>query len=737
MADDQDQQADDLLDRVRQRRDDSLQWFDDNYYKEFIEVNKMSKCRTEPIIVKGRDGKTKEDLTRTNVAYPDAHVMIRRNTARMTAQPPTNRYLVPNDPNLFGENGMFAQTSPEDIAEGLSAWNLMQFNLSGEIREHRLHVQQEETFGWSVMEHLWKTLSVERVFRYQLTDKLPRELLMKSTGSFSDEEIKKEIELKGQRVGPDDLPELKARYGSEIVHRTRIPRFNGPTGRMCFIGDVFPEPGFRLLDESPYVIKQSFPEKDWLDDIADETYFHPETNAELPVFDEAQVKLLLADGTEDAKQQPRGTRKELRSQLWDSIGKDDPDSRRVNSPLPGKRFHILAEHTKDEDGRWQVLYVANEKFVLNSIDPETGKRRPMPYPFDLFGMSMFTEMVGLPDIISGIGDSTPRLLRFLIKLRHTVVNQRTDLVNNILRRAVLRKNRADLPDQPVERSQMRIYDVKDPSDFFFPQEADVPPGAFETEHSVVSAMQAAEPSLSAMETGSNQNPGSGKTATAATITQRNIEGMMAYKLDGLHLYNGAVAMKKLAMLQQMAEEPIKIPSRFIKSEGLMKKLGANTTYELDPYALQTDIEVLPEEGSTLPVDDEFRRMSAENVYRLAAEDPVIWNKREVAKVLAGTIRGIDANKVINPAPDPNAPPPPPEMKVNISVTMKFEDLQPETQAAVLSRAGLPFNVEEGHAKEALKAAGEVGAAATSVGALAEGAGDGGQGAGSGTSASAG
>jgi hypothetical protein len=694
------------IERVRERRQESLDWFNDNYYGEFLEVMLGSQCRTKPIMQKNRKGELVEDKTRTNVAMPDIYIMIQRNTARMTAQPPSNRYLVPSDEYL--DSILPEGVTPAILGDQLSAWNLMQFDLSGELAQQVMHVKQEETFGISVMKHFWMKKSVERIFRYKLEERLPRALILACTSKFSPEEIQAEVAMKGATVTPAELSELQTRYGSQIVKRMQIPRFEGPAGKWIFMGDIFPEPGFVCFDAAGYIVEDAYCDMRELDDILEMEYVDPDSDEVLPLVDlnDPEKKKMVEELKGDQQDAKAGTdakkTTELRKQMWDVLGKSDPDAQRNAELIPGKRFRITEEHSKDDKGRRWIHYIANDKFDI-------GK---MPYPCDLDGMSSYTEFVGLPSLLSGIGDSSPRILRHLYYLHNTVVNQRTDLVTNLLRRPVFRKNRADIPDMPLERGQFRIFDVKDPSDFSFPNEADAPQSAFETENHVRSVMAQAEPALNAIESGVAIPGGGGKgTATAASITQKNIEGLTQMKLNNLHISNGVIARKKFCMLQQMSTEAVNVPSRFAQTPALKAAIGAAPNFALDPYQIQRDVEVLPEENSTLAQDDEFHRMNAENLVRFANEMPDVINKKYAATQYIKTIRGVDPAQAIIPDPPPGTPPPPPDVKVSMSISMKFEELQPLTQQAVLQRAGLPFNMEDAVDRNTLKVAGEVGEAA--------------------------
>src|SRR5689334_21465402 len=82
---------------IRERRDESQRWMQNNYWDELAETWRAVKCRTKPIMVKNSQGKEEEDKNRTNVCMPELNLIVRRKTARLTANPPTLNYYVPGD----------------------------------------------------------------------------------------------------------------------------------------------------------------------------------------------------------------------------------------------------------------------------------------------------------------------------------------------------------------------------------------------------------------------------------------------------------------------------------------------------------------------------------------------------------------------------------------------------------------------------------------------------------------
>jgi hypothetical protein len=659
---------DDDVSLVVERRNKSQEWYNENFYGEFEEVYRSSKCKTKPVTVMV-DGVQKEDKSRTNVSMPDTAVIIRRNAARMTAQAPTIRYI---------------SATNHQAEDRLTAMRFMQYDRSGEAWVQRLHVQQEETFGFSVTKLFWDKITQKRRFRVYRDRIDDRRAYLQELGA-TPEEIEVQIQALGPTLTPDEMQQSILQMGDTMLRTMDTTKYEGPCVKFVFIGDFFPEPGFKSTRDMAWGVEQYKETDRWVRYWADQTYVDPQTGEELPVFDPEAVKKLL-NGEYGEISLTRQGNNDLRNRLRGAIGQSDPEDRGSQSKLArGKLFDILECHEMREDGWMYIMWIANESLKLGE----------MPYPVDMYGRSMYTEFVGLPDLITGIGDSTPRLGRFLQSMHNVVVNQRTDLITQVLRPLVFRRHAADVPDEVQERALMRIMDVKDPSDFTFPRDTDVPMSAWESEGQVLRMFNMLDGALANTDGGSNANPMSGKTATTAVLAQRVLDAMTQYKLDGLNLYFKDLGEKQLWMQQQMMTDPAEIPQRYVnRVEGMSTRYGNAVAITLDPMEIQEDYQVEPEAGSVLAVDDEFRRMNAQTLYQLAASNPVVFNITEAAKLYVETIKGADPAKLINP-PAPMPPPPP---KSNINVAIKFEMLPADVQRLIITEmtGQEPSPALEGH-----------------------------------------
>jgi hypothetical protein len=646
----------DILDR----RNESRRYMQINYWDMWEDVYRASKCRTKPIMVKDRTGNMVEDKTRTNVAMPELSLIIRRKTARLTANPPQINYTV-------------ADGGDVDLAERLTAWSYQQFDRSGESQEHRKLIQSAQTFGWGVSKMYWDTVEVERKF-FKPVSGLSRSDLAQLNGS-GDQTASDKL---GGSPSDDEIAQAISKYGNTTQVPTKVSQFEGPVSKNVFIGDFFMEPGAAYLNVSGWAIENYFESDVWLKKMGAKTYIDPQDGSEQPIFDPKAIEELadMPSWQPIYQQQPFDLRSRLRT---NALGQTLPLW--PTKLLRGKRYDVLECHTKDKDGQFWIEWVGNEKVYL-------GK---MPYPWDLYGKYCFTELVPMFDLLSAYGDSTPLLLRHVWLLHNAIVGGRRDLVANILRPLMKAKAGADIPDEQVDRALMRVIFMRDP-DALQPlienmaHYASALSGATEEEAQNMRMMALAEPNLTNVETGTDTNPQAGKTATTAVLAAKSADALTQFEIDSLNWYLKESGEKKLAMLQQTEPEQdeqgdykrYQISGKYAdKVEGLLQRYGKASIVNLDFMELQQEIQVEPAAMSMLSVDDDIRRNAALQLLTAAGQMPSVIDPYYAARFYAGTIRGIDPDKAV-PPPKPPAPIPP---KITMTVAAKV-DPPAEVQATL-------------------------------------------------------
>lgn len=672
----------DILDR----RNESRRYMQINYWDQWEDVYRASKCRTKPIMVTDKSGNDVEDRTRTNVAMPELSLIMRRKTARLTANPPQINYTVPDG----GET---------DLADRLTAWAYMQFDRSGEAQEHRRLVQSSQVFGWGVQKLYWDTVEMNKQF-FRKTDELGRPDFMR-LGGATDDDVSEATKLNGQELSDEEKAQAIARYGNTTQVPTSIRQFEGPVSKNVFIGDFFMEPGAASLNVSGWAIENYFESDVWLKKMSQKMYMDDD-GTEQPVFDPKAIEELqnMPSWQPIYQQQPFDLRARLRTQ---SLGQTLPLW--PTKLLRGKRYDILECHTKDKEGKFWIEWIGNEKVYL-------GK---MPYPWDLYGKYCYTELVPMFDLLSAYGDSTPLLMRHLWLLHNAIVGSRRDLVSNMLRPLMKMKTGADIADEQIDRALFRAIQMRNPDDLQPMVEniaglAAALQGATEEEAQNMRMMALAEPNLTNVETGTDANPQAGKTATTAVLAAKSADALTQFEIDSLNWYLKESGEKKLAMLQQTEPQqdetgnyqPYDIPNKYTGMvEGLTQRYGKASVAKLDFMELQQDIQVEPAAMSMLSVDDDIRRNAALQLVTLAGQMPNVVDPYYCTHFFASTIRGIDADKAVPPPKPPQPPPPKVTMTVNAKVDPPAE-VQMQLWQMVTGQPLSPAGVQNLQVEDTLK-----------------------------------
>lgn len=663
------------------RRNESRKYAQQNYWDEWVSVYRYSKCLAPKIFRKNpQTGEDEEDTTRTNVCMPETSLSIRRSVARLTANHPQINYTSPE--------------GNEEVEQKLTAWAYQQFDKSGEAQQHRKMVHTGEAFGWSVSKLWWDTIEQRKIFQRSFVGRdgqtvsfRDRKALMTMQGA-PDDEIEQAVQENGEELNDQEVSQAIAKHGNTINVPQLLKKYEGPVSKNIFIGDFFMEPGCPTLDESGWAI-ENYPEgPQFLEKMQQKQYEDPKTGEMKPVFDAKACQDLMDMGTwapNQGSQQPYDLRTRFRTEVLNQQVPLYPVKL-----LPQKRFDILEQHAKDDDGRMWIEWVGNERVFLGR----------MPYTWELYGKYLYTEFVPLFDIISAIGDSIPRLHRFLQSLHNSGVGQRKDIVRNLLKPLVLMRAGEDVPDEQVEMTFLRLFPVKDPRSFaaflpeLYPALASAFRGAQEEEAQIMRMWALSDPSINNTESGTSDQPQAGKTATTAVLAAKSADALTQFKLDSLNIYLRESGFKKLHMLQQNMREindPYRVESKYAKKvEALSQRFNGKTAAVcLYPDEIQEDFGVEPEAMSMLSADDDIRRNAAMSMMQAAGSMPGVFDPYYVARFYAGTIRGVDPDKAV-PPPQPPQPPPP---KVSVAVAVKWPELPSQAQAAMIQGAGIQVTPE--------------------------------------------
>ncbi len=673
---------------IIQRRDESKKWLKLNYWDEWIETWRMIKCRTKPVRMIDSAGKetNQEDKSRTNVESGLANLIFRKNVARLSAQPYTLRVRGGADPTK---------------AARLSALLGQQYDQSQERAEDVRVRMAAESLGIGISKLYWDFVSRTMVFRKALMKDgqvvyKDRKSIMEHMGAPS-EEVDHAVGELGSQMSDEEVQEFMKKSGTEITVPQQVEKYEGPRVKACFPGDVYWEPFARTLRQSSYV-SECYRETDlWLKKMLGLKYKDPETGQMLKAFDPVAVADLMRLDPEP--QVIKGEFQELKDLFRTAVGRQDevmyqfPRNLRVR-----KLYDIIEEHTQDDDGRMWITWVS-----------ETYRTKPlgkMPYPFEFYGDTAFTDEVPLPDLNDAIGDSTPRLLRFILQLFNLQHCQNFDYITQLIRRHFFVPSGMEFSEDTMERGNMRItrYSGGNGANIVPDPTPQIPEGALERGADLMQLIGMFEPSLNTTTDGTQFNPQASKTATTAVLQAKAADVLLQFKINARDLYLYQLGMKKIWMNQQMADmdRDWEIQSKYFGTQlnEYLKEKEAETaqipwvmtdqagkiaTVKLNPGEIQEDFECEPESGSYMSVDDDIKRQSAVELDQVAMQSGGLLDMRKVLVNHLKTMKNIDDPESFLAAPKPPSPPPP---KINITLSGKIEDI-PNLANAVLQELGLP------------------------------------------------
>lgn len=680
---------DDKSSEIVEQRRASLRYFNDNYYGEFVEIYRSMKARVERKMVTDEKGEKVEDTSRTNVALPDHFVMVRNGTARLTRNPPNLR--------LRGDN--------KDGAAKAGAQLMYQWDRGEAQKAFKIITRQGKALGWSVGKSYYDKVEVTRKFK-RYTKDLTRKQYMLHQGAPQDE-IDDAVEQLGEGLDNGEKAKAIADLGDVISTGFPITKYEGCVLVAVFVGDFYPEPGFRALDESGYQIENSMRDDDWLKYWTEQTTIDPDTGKEQPIISkEAAAEVLELAGDRNYIDEKETS---LRRQMREAVNISDPGQSGKPIKGPRKRF-MVDERETVIDGHLVIEYVGEESLYL-------GKQW---FPYDLYGRTLYDEMILIPDILGGIGDSTPRITRFLMQLRNQRVNQTTDFINNKLEPLMKGLEDANYTQKDVQRNgAFRILKLRNLNEIEPLQDAQFPAEAWEDQAQFVREMQQVEPATQNFSPGTDTIPDSGKLATTAVLAQKSSDNVLADELNQQGQFVRSVCEKWLWMNQQAMEDDLSInPGDVPRLDAMtLRTSGANPkAITVSPMDIQDEFDVLPEEGSTLADDDEFRVKGLQQMFMLAVQNPDVFNKRAIGQKLLQMTPGISVEEGMAPAPTPPPPPPP---RVGINIAGKLEDLAPDVQEWALGEIGAPTEGTRTlatlhHGTEAVKKIGDAANAATEL-----------------------
>ena len=697
-------EASKIVSDIIERRNESRRFQEKELYPELEEVWRLIKCRTKKIFVKrnGRDTNV-EDTNRTNVDMGLGNLIYRKNVARLSARPYTLSVIGGEDPT---------------VAPRLSAKLRQDYDRTREqIQDVRVRMGAE-AFGMGVSKLYFDYIEREMQQRKALLrgGKVvyrDRASIMQYQGAPA-QEIAQAVQPPEQGgLGPDmtddEVSAFAGKSGQEITIWKTIPKYEGPVVRNIFLGRLYYRPFVRMLSESDYV-GEDYEETDlWCKKMREVTYTDPTTGEKgVKAFDPDALDELMK--TESETRGFRAGVRDLEDRFRNIEGKQTQDGADTHAAKKvRKRYNIIEEHSKDDDGKFWITWVSEDY-----TDKPLGR---MPYPCDTQGRWLYTEEVPLPDLIDAIGDSTPRLLRFQLAMYNLQTAQNFDYVTKVMRKLIVGKNGQKFVNEITKFGDFDYYEFENPESLKPFEYGQLPAGAFERGASILNLLFMNEPSLAGIASGTESNPMAGKTATTSILAAKAADVLLQFKIDGRNLYLYELGTKKLAMLQQMAESKWSevdekgnpkwswdIGSKYFGPQltamlnqnagqlpewALTSQAGETSAVRLDPMEIQEDLEVEPEAGSYLSVDDQLKQDAAQRLAQIASLAPDIVNRRKVVEFAVSTIRDAgNPQDYLLPEADPNAPMKPDKVNLNVGITAALEKQDPAVQSQLLERVGI-------------------------------------------------
>jgi hypothetical protein len=637
----------DLAQRIKDRKQRSYDWMKDNFYSEWETVFKAYKCVRDPEL----DPDGKPDKEATSVGMPLTYSHIRRNVARGTAQVPNLKFRA-KDPV---------------IGDAIGRTLMYQWDKGGVQRLQKRHFAQALMFGVSVRPWYW---AVEEHMRSKRVDVLEQEITPEVAQRISDQYGVPMQYLMHPEVGSVVRARLLARHGRGNLLPLKYPYrgYVGPKCEFLFVGDCFFQPNFQSLQSSDWFIVERRRDMHWIRGVARR---YPELAG--------NFELLL-------QQHPKGTpgnemRRDtegLRERMRAAIGHADS----------GEQYY-----GEDSEQKWTIveMHVPGASPSISYVAEDHQWIGRIPYPYDLDGKIAFTDTVLIDDLLTGVGDSTARIIIGLQELYDRQANTRMGLVNNLLRPLIGTSNRelVENPEMIKRYGGFRLVPMRGPGDMWVQSEqaAQASAAAGLVEDQAVMRLYQMATGDTNMSMSANVDPQQARTATGAKILQAQQDILTKDLVDMFNITSIKADAEMMFMLNRSElSDAIEFNmSEYERNYSHEKNLMREEWAQVEPIHFQTDGEVVAEVGSTLADDDEARVAKAINLYQAAIGRPDLFNQQ---KARDEYLIAMGKGRELQQWAAPPQPPPPPEMNVSMSVSVKWEMLSEQERDELMKKAGV-------------------------------------------------
>jgi len=629
---------------IQEQKKLSRDWLTDNFYPQWERAYKNYKLEPDPEI--GPDGKVDTELT--SIGMPDTWSFARRQVARVTAQIPNFKF----------------RSRYEEVGNLISRTLMYQWDRAGIQRLQKRHALQATIFGWSPRPWYWLVDEGVSSKRVNILDPELDPVSLDQVARTYEVDTKALMDAQQGPVLRAQLLAEKGRGGLLPVKYT-YKYYEGPKADFLFVGDCYPEPDFESIQTSQWFIVERRRDKAFLKRLV----------TAYPQFAKGVQTLLEKNPKGSVRYHQSNETDDFRRRLESAIGRtrNFDDLNEISGEWTITERHIPGDNPK-------LALVAEDSIFLGEID----------YPYDLAGKIAFTECVLIDDLLCGIGDSIPRVMRGLQLLHERQVCRRVDLVHNILRPLIGTSNRELYEDPGLIKRHggFRMVWMRGQGDLWVqPEQAAMAAAAvgLNDEAGLMRLYQMLTGDTN-MSMAANVDPQQGRTATGARIMQVN-QDILTKDLNDSMAYSSLSADGEMMRLLNRAElsEPIEFNEApykriYAKEEDSWK----DAWVKIEPLQFQVDGEIVAEVGSTIADDDETRVAKATNLYQAAMASPNLFNLETARdEFLIAHGKGPEIAKW-RAQPQPPAP----EMRSSLSIAVKFESLSAEAQAEVLGKAGI-------------------------------------------------
>lgn len=641
---------DDIKAEVLYNKGQSFDWMEHNFHADWSKVYQNYLCvrdlRADP---NDKSGNT-ADPTVSSIAMPDTWGWIRRLVARLTGQIPNIRF----------------RTEDPEIAELISRTLMYQWDRGGAQKQQKKHVLQAGLFGWSVKSWWWDKQVRRRRKKIDPWQATEADLMAISQ--------QYQIPLEALIADPSIVAMLLQQFGrggKYLPLEYDYCAYEGPRSEVLFPGDCYPEPGFSDIQSSAWFIVERRHDMEWMERAA----------LAYPEFREGFDALLSAHpkGTA-ARELKLSDKNTLYAKLKDAVGMTETYTGTGNQYGTGK-WTFTEMHRPGKNPRWIV--VAEDHFFIGDVD----------HPFDLDGRIPFTECVLIDNVLHGVGDSTARVLSPLQEMHNAQTSQRYDVVDRILKPLVFTADR-NLYENPnrlkVGHGFRLVY-------------SNMGAAATQTENlgpalSAVAVSLQDESSMmrgwqvgtgdSNMSMAANVDPNQNRTATGARIAAFNQDILTKDLLDRYSVSLSEDAEIMFMLNRSELGDAVNFEAKlYRRTRNAAQDIIQQDWVRVEPELFNRDGLLAVEVGSTLADDDEAKVQKAQMMYSMFNGHPLVNQEKLRDEVLTSLGKG----KELEQFAAPQMPPPPPEdkTKVNVSLSIKFEELPDEAKAAILTSTILP------------------------------------------------